>query len=166
MKVITFSRFFPANHPKKGQPTHFVEKIWQSIEEDFSKTIIGLDEELKHFVNIFHYPKYHTIRAGNRWKVGEKFSPRIWSGLPYRSKQIEFAPPIEIKKVWDVEICGDGLRKTIGIIEPKSEYRKLIPLANVAKNDGLSNEDFISWFPKDGTFQILCWNESINYLNE
>ncbi|MGL4598529.1 MAG: hypothetical protein ACRCYO_13510 [Bacteroidia bacterium] len=30
-KVITFSRVFPAHHPKKGQPTHFVEKVWANL---------------------------------------------------------------------------------------------------------------------------------------
>jgi hypothetical protein len=31
MKPILFSRFFPAYHPKKGQPTYFVEKIWAHL---------------------------------------------------------------------------------------------------------------------------------------
>lgn len=30
-KVITFSRVFPAYHPKKGQPTYFIEKIYAGI---------------------------------------------------------------------------------------------------------------------------------------
>ena len=30
-KVIIFSRVFPAYHQKVGQPTYFVEKLWQSI---------------------------------------------------------------------------------------------------------------------------------------
>ena len=30
-KVITVSQKFPASHPKAGQPTHFVEKIWCSL---------------------------------------------------------------------------------------------------------------------------------------
>jgi hypothetical protein len=28
-RVLTFSRVFPAYHPKAGQPTGFVEKIWK-----------------------------------------------------------------------------------------------------------------------------------------
>ena len=30
-KVITVSQKFPDSHPKAGQPTHFVEKIWSSL---------------------------------------------------------------------------------------------------------------------------------------
>jgi hypothetical protein len=33
-KVITFSRFFPAYHPRKGEPTYFVEKIWAHLISD------------------------------------------------------------------------------------------------------------------------------------
>ena len=32
-KVITFSRYFPSYHPRKGEPTFFVEKIhWGLID--------------------------------------------------------------------------------------------------------------------------------------
>ena len=31
MAVITYSRFFPTYHPRKGEPTFFVEKIWKGL---------------------------------------------------------------------------------------------------------------------------------------
>jgi hypothetical protein len=36
-KVITFSRVFPSYHPKKGQPTYFVEKLYKSFLEKESQ---------------------------------------------------------------------------------------------------------------------------------
>jgi hypothetical protein len=163
MRVITFSRTFPAYHPKAGQQTHFVEKIWNSITElglphfknkDFS------DDFMWSILPLSNYRcKYHTIRAGNRWKVGDKFSPRVWSGKPYNSKQIIIAPDIEIKKVWDFEIKDhrfivDGMVK--GIDEA---------ILTIAENDGLTIFGFMDWFkfPKEFKGQIICWNENINY---
>lgn len=33
-KIITFSRTFSGYHPKKGQPTYFVEKVFEIAEND------------------------------------------------------------------------------------------------------------------------------------
>lgn len=167
MKVITFSRVFPAKHPRKGQPTHFVEQIWNGLNS--LKLPVPKNAELpKEFMwsilplSNYGY-KYHTIRMGNRWNVGDFFSARVWSDKPYRSKQIIIAPPIEIKKIWEVEISGSGNRKTAGIIQKLSRYRTLIPLADVAQNDGLEYDDFVGWFPKDFVGQIISWNDKIEY---
>ena len=99
-KIMTFSRTFPAYHPKAGQPTYFVEKILRGIHtlDDHVKPIINFD------VCSTCAPKHHTIRAGNRWKVGDKFSPRVWSGKPYCSPMITIAPDIEVKKVYPIEM--------------------------------------------------------------
>lgn len=186
MKVITFSRTFPKYHPKAGQPTYFVEKIvkslhlsglrpWDIPDEIFSK-------EMYYIVD----PKGHTIRAGNRWRVGDKFSPRVWSGKPYASKQIQFAVPIEIKKIWDIKFVTEdddgehdwdyieafGKRYTFyGYGGYDKEEIQLL-----AKNDGLSVEDLKDWMCPDVSgrkdrrhtevvknCQIICWNEEIEY---
>jgi len=156
MKVLTFSRVFPAYHPKKGQPTNFVEKIYNGLysKNNLMDYPLGLDID-----DTVKGMKHHTIRAGNHWKVGDKFSPRVWSGKPYNSKQIIIAPDIEIKKVWELIV------DEYGIVEmPKAKATTI--LQDIAKNDGLSIEDFIAWF-KDfkqaGTYQIICWNENIEY---
>ena len=176
-RVIIFSRFFPAYHPKVGQETFFVEKFWQSL------YVLGqldncwggglLEKELENFSNPSHFirPKNHTIRVGNRWKVGDKFSPRVWSGKPYASKQIIIAPDIEIKKIWDVhiEFIGSNIHVMIPKESKTNEYF-LISAGDVAKNDGLNVHDFIEWFKihpkKKEKFigQIICWNENIDYL--
>ncbi|WP_315823031.1 hypothetical protein [Paraflavitalea speifideaquila] len=87
-------------------------------------------------------PKAHTIRAGNRWKAGDLASLRVWTGRPYNSKQIEFAQ-VEVKKTWDISIADDFLHLGNGI-SGFNEDHPLIQL--IAKNDGLSPTDFISWF--------------------
>jgi hypothetical protein len=179
MKVITYSRQFPATHPRKGQPTGFVEKIWKSL------YINGqCPDELDSYIDDYPFAydsynqihkKVHTIRSGHRWKVGDWFSPRVWSGKPYASKQIQFAPPIQIKKIWDIEIHfkvhwwlfklnGQDVTTIVDF-----NIDDFVP--ELAKNDGLSLPDFLNWFEgpnekKHNTFkgQILCWNESLNYL--
>lgn len=140
-KVITFSRTFPAYHPQKGQPTLFVESI-----------ISG--------------EKKHTIRAGHRWSVGDKFSPRVWSGKPYNSPQIIIAPDMEIKKVWNIEIFNELGCIYIGVRQNKNTFL-LLPFGDVAKNDGLTFQEMLWWFnvkpDKLFTGQIICWNENVNY---
>lgn len=173
-RVMTFSRVYPSYHPKAGQPTYFVEKIWNSIgfknaiedEGVFNKvhSLTGYDvdfiqrffDTLGHDVN----KKHHTIRYGHRWKEGDWFSPRVWSGKPRRSLQITFAPDIQVKKVWSFSIALDGL------YVDQQRYLILSGLIkDVAANDGLDLDDFLDWFryPKRFDGQIICWNESIEY---
>ena len=185
-KVITFSRTFPAYHPKAGQPTYFVEKFYNSLYSrnnlmDYPKGLEVNDSisEIKH----------HTIRAGSRFKVGDKFSPRVWgndinpkngkSG-PYQSKQIIIAPDIEVKKVWEFEVL-DGQSMFIGGADGRQIYdysrlsedqpQETKTYFSICENDGLSADDFDEWFgygyhkKTEKTFigQIICWNENITY---
>lgn len=185
MKALTFSRHFPKGHPKAGQPTLFVEKIWNSLNVTVRDQEFYWDgeEDVKRFNKHLPYAlicnflasiksrngigsKPHTIRAGSRFKPGDMASLRVWSDKPYRSKQIEFAQ-VEVKKVWSVEIYATEFifeLKVNGVALDK-EGQEL-----VANNDGLSLIDFYNWFnihPKKKqqvfTGQIICWNESINY---
>lgn len=157
---MTFSRYFPAYHPRKGEPTYFVEGIWESIRNNQN-----IDSPQYHYMKFEsdimrwkqYQPKHHTIRAGNRWKVGDKFSPRVWSGKPYNSKQIIIAPDIEIKKVWNFEIKDSEVNINGFLYNGKTK--------DLIKNDGLEEMDFWNWFqfPKPFSGQIICWNENINY---
>lgn len=174
-RVIIFSTKFPSYHPRKGEETFFVEKLWKglytgnrmdgeySIWTKHPRLMKAGHWQLPHVwrdqMNDKKFtPKYTTIRAGNRWKVGDKFSPRIWSGKPYYSKQIIVGPDIEIKKVWDVEF------DSAGVIAINGFYTEL-EYEIIAQNDGLSIEDFYGWFPMDKELigQIICWNEKIEY---
>lgn len=110
-KVLTFSKTFPGYHPRAGESTYFVEKLLAS----FADSIPGW-EMLKHFTEYDWHeyyncklPKGQTVRSGNRFKPGDFFSPRIWSGKPYNSKQLIISNPIEVKKVWDFEITKEGI---------------------------------------------------------
>lgn len=161
-KVLTFSRYFPAYHTRKGEPTYFVEQIQNSLismnwEIDLYKDINPPMKFLESLTKENVGYKHHTIRAGNRWKVGDKFSPRVWSGKPYNSKQIIIAPDIEVKKVWNFEIKDSEVNINGFLYNGKTK--------DLIKNDGLEEMDFWNWFqfPKPFSGQIICWNENINY---
>ena len=189
-KVLTFSRTYPSYHPRKGEQTFFVQKIWNNILKGGNTSyyeICSLNNGLDNGRTLWDFwmsikedeiteSKGHTIRASHRFKVGDKFSPRIWSGKPYCSKQIIIAPDIEVKKVWNFEIKnefqGDGFYNFFyldGIFQSWKEMEE------ISKHDGLELEDFVHWFKaNDGYFsgeeytcsfdgQIICWDESINY---
>lgn len=158
-RIITFSRTFPSHHPKAGQPTYFLEKIYDSL----ASNVYGfkIPDQAKEYCHKYYscdLPKHHTIRAGHRWKVGDRFSPRIWSGKPYASKQIIIAPDIVIKKIWDIQVDGD---LCIWIFSDKERGPSV--LNSLAKNDGLTKQDLQDWFNKPFTGQIICWNRSIDY---
>lgn len=161
-KVITFSRTFPSYHPKAGQPTYFVEKVVKSLHKQGVKPFdvnCDFSEEMYHIID----PKHHTIRAGHRFKVGEWFSPRVWSGRPYNSKQIQFAPDIQVNRQWDFDLInGKVIIGGLFHCSVKEEEK----IEAFACNDGLSAQDLLDWFqyPKPcADNQIICWNENINY---
>lgn len=177
-KVITFSTKFPTYHPKKGEPTYFVEKFlssWDMVHgmAEIMKTPL-IDSKLVD-IDVYHtcIPKHHTIRSSNRWKAGDMFSPRVWGNDinpkslrkgPYHSKQVIIAPDTQIKQVWNFEIKNNSFyindRQYDGETESHFEL-----LEEIAKNDGLGRHDLLAWFkyPKPFTGQIICWNENINY---
>lgn len=163
-KVIMFSRYFPSYHPRKGEPTYFVEKIWNSIaykpEIYLEQFPIPYDELGIDFSKI-DQEKHHTIRGGHRFKVGDWFSPRVWSGKPYKSKQIVIAPDIQVKKAWDFELTLDDLFYIGKDLYAYSSSHDALEV--LAANDGLSQVDLLNWFNKPSEGQIICWNESIEY---
>lgn len=182
MRVITFSRTFPKKHIREGEPTEFVEKIWQGLHtfplalDEYANHVPELEGELKNHYTKIYDPKWHTIRSGNRWKVGDWFHPRVWSGKPYASKQVDISLPIEIKKIWSIQIIQYPERWSFYLDgKPVEEGRDDFDIDQFAEelalNDGLSVPDFISWFqlhPKKTAVagfngQILCWNEKIEY---
>lgn len=188
MRVITFSRSFPAYMDKAGQPTFFVEKFlnlqWPGWRDStFLRLLLAVNDrkikegKLKEQQVIDFYcslnpsiteVKMHTIRAGHRWKEGDVTHAAVWSGRPYHTPQIIFAPDIELKKVWDITVkkWADDWRIDFanyscpGVVFP--DYSMVHTLA---KNDGLSTQDFLDWFkfPKPFDGQIICWDENVNY---
>lgn len=167
-KVIIVSRTFPAYHPKAGCPTYFVEKIWKSIDR-----ILSIQEIAELPASVYgricvdletnYAPKHHTIRAGKRWKIGDKASLRVWSEKPYRSKQIAILPDITICRVVDFEMNdGEG-----GVYLDGKYYwyfyaqeQQSEKICELARNDGLSGTDLRDWIGNKESFsgQILIWN--------
>lgn len=163
-RVITFSRTFPAYHPRKGQETFFVEKIWTALQKydnfDPNQWVNKYPILMDLFMNpdVINFPsKLHTIRAGHRWKAGDVFSPRVWSGKPYASPQLTIAPDITIERTVDVWI------NNLGFIDLDGKYWGQIcdsKTAIMAENDGLALIDFANWFSKlpfDG--QMIIWSD-------
>lgn len=171
-KVITFSTKYPKGHRDAGKPTEFVEKIWSGllqIDNDLYSDYLHPDGRPDQLKSADYYkeftPKFHTIRAGKRWKEGDKFSPRIWTGKPYNSKQFQFAPDLEIVKVYDFNI-----RQYRFIVDGNTFYWQHqsqwhAHMEELCKNDGLSFGQFLDWFkiPCDFEGQILCWDNKIKY---
>lgn len=137
--VITLSAVFPKTHARAGQPTDFAEK--------FRKT------------------KLHTIRANyplwcKRFEQidnGEAcLSVRQWTGLPYRSKQLEIArltkdDGISLQRL-DFTTDRDGNVLALFKISDAIQHLGKIHLptfptyTNLANNDGLSLADWREWF--------------------
>ena len=164
-RPIMFSQTFPSYHPRSGQPTYFVEKIWKyladhgdaiaanSLKAELESESQNMDREI--------FPKSHTIRGGHRWKENQKFSPRIWYGAPYRSKQIIIACDLLIRQVWDILILPT---KEVFINGQQFGFYGSPEIEKLAYHDGLSSEDFQQWFSKlpfEG--QIICWDPDIVY---
>ena len=123
--VLTVSRNFPSYHKRKGDDTNFVENIFAKI-------------------------KIHTIRNNyDLWKKridevnkGEAvISLRYWTGKPYKAPQKEFY------KLQKGDVGVQKIERTVlgwFIDDIDSE----INTTTLAKNDGLSFEDFKEWFKK------------------
>lgn len=179
-KKVTFSRKFPAKHPRAGELTHFIEKILiglsfeqrQSSLDPFSAEWKSLIDDA-YFMRVGEPPKYHTIRAGKNWKVGDILIPCVWEldggRFTKGNKKIQCAPELEVVKVWDAEIkyLSSHLLpgcEAISIVldDEKLFYEQL----RLAENDGLSYEDFRNWFMMDKksfSGQVICWNKEVEY---
>lgn len=180
-KVRTFNRYFPKGHPKEGQPTFFVEKIWKNYHDKHNGDVRDLLWYNEQYDNLFgveaiknvhqYNAKKHTIRQGKHFKDGDFFSPRIWTGKPYASKQIEIMPITEIIRVYDfkIEVDKDYICVLIDNYPFYEENANMVTqveaLEMLAQNDGLSLQDFKDWFkwgnPFDG--QIISWNGDEGY---
>lgn len=188
-RVITFSRYFPAYHPRKGQPTYFVEGILTQLDIDYTshEYFIWLVENNKDvseiFLNDFFMslsqdviPKSHTIRNHKRPViVGGSINPKCWAGKPYHKTpegfwQIKFAPDIEVKKVWRFKMIPALWEDECKFYLDENHLG--IEIIKIAYNDGLEPIAFMRWFTGPGIAaskraafngQIICWNEKINY---
>ena len=140
MRKIAISRYFPATHPRKGEPTYFPQKILASM--DFTPEDLAGYPVLEAMPNdnTRAKQKIHTVRTSNRLKAGEWVQPFFWEARPYRSRQIDFMPPVQI--IWKLPILKEGVRLFLG--SEKIER----PVRYVAHKDGLEVSDWMAWFPE------------------
>ena len=147
--VLTVSRYFPATHKRKSEPTCFVEKI---LSKQIPCGLISKSEverlyPFSMFVFNTDSPKIHTIRSNYElWAKRIKevqdgkaiLSIRYWSGKPYNSPQVEFC-------LLDKD-SGCGVQKLE--FDGLEDYNRIIKTTDLCENDGLSPEDFKEWFRK------------------
>ena len=128
--VITLSQVFPATHPRAGEPTEFKEKFQRKS-------------------------KLHTIRAN--WPLWARrvndvrngcavLSVRQWTGKPYRSKQIEIARLEAADGVGVQMLKFDKDRDGMVSLRRFTIDGSFLDIETLAKNDGLSLEDWKAWF--------------------
>lgn len=153
--VLMVSRVFPAYHPRKGQYTFFKEAIEAGVE---GKRLVTLTTSRRLQIPPVikeQAGKIHTIRLNydlwakraERINAGEAvLSIRQWSGLPYKSKQVE------IMQLTKIGVQKIRFNHGAAIVYP--EYIHQLPTSMqwtntgqlLAKNDGLSFNDFWNWF--------------------
>lgn len=173
-QVLTFSRVYPSYHPRAGQQTFFVEKILGGLigmRRDISpwkkKVPLEFLQSLSKYIPASEpQTKFHTIRTGKRFMEGSKFSPRVWSGLPYKSKQITFFEDIEVTSVFDIEVRGKEIFIN-GKFYAESNYYNL-RWRKIAEHDGLNSRELSDWLKigqEQFSGQIICWNPGIDYTS-
>lgn len=127
--VITVSKNFLLGHPRAGEPTFFKEKVLGG------EKIHTIRANIKYWSNIVD-----RVNAGNAI-----LSIREWEAEPYKSKQVEILQLTKIGKQF-VYLNGDVF------IYDTPEFHNLAfrrSYEEVAKNDGLTVDDFLSWFEMD-----------------
>lgn len=143
--VLMLSRVFPRKHISAGKETRFKEKLYQGSK---IHTIRGNYEMWKHNVE--------KITEGRFF-----LSLRQWSGMPYRSKQVEIK---ETKNVGyeRISMSYDPEKGTVKAVingKPFADVRKL------AENDGLKWNEFVDWFFGQGTGRTLFQGVIIHFTD-
>ena len=146
------SKTFPSTHHRKGEETYFVVKIMSALGKFNDE--IGNATRASQII-----PKLHTIR--NNYELWVKRMVEVqagravieiyyWDGKPRHkgSKQVVFA-------VLDKD-SGCGVQElnfpikirdwSDALVYESFSYKFTVPISTLAKNDGLSLDDFRSWF--------------------
>lgn len=145
---ITLSRYFPSHHPRKGQPTHFINLVYDLFK------LHTIRENYAHWQKIIE-----DVNAGRgvlnvkQWTGKPYFShPKtiftITGGLGYQKIDIRFK---KVKKAKTAFIYIDGL-PLVGSLE-----------TTIMENDGLKPVDFCNWFKKDLIGGIIIHFTSLRY---
>lgn len=152
-----------------GKPTYFPEKIWSGLKS------LEVDEYFRNFLfsdhckdpNLIQKPKLHSIRQGNRWKVGDKIHFYVGSRT---KKALQFAPILQVKAVQKIRVRYNDVGGVDVIIDGRRYYYKPInfktcatyneKMLRLAQNDGFDAiEDFFKWFDTDFEGQLIHWTD-------
>lgn len=127
--ILTLCKKFPAKHPNAGMPTGFEEKLKAGIKI----------HTIRHNAKDVWRGRYKDIDSGNKY-----LSVREWTGRPYNSEQRELVR-FERIGLQQITMTYDSMDAVPQVwIDDKK-----VPFEEVARNDGLSEKDFISWFFRD-----------------
>lgn len=132
--VLTVSQKFPASHPRAGELTNFPDAILQG-------------------------GKIHTIRANfELWekrineviKGAARLSVRVWTDKPYNSPQREIISldsthGVGIQKLEFWPVSNFWAAYTYSE-KDEQEFYSEVTSEKLAKNDGLTLNDFTAWF--------------------
>lgn len=126
-KVIpTLCKVFPVTHSRAGEKTGFEQKLKNGIKK----------HTIRYNAKDVWDKRYNDISKSKKY-----LSVREWTGRPYNSEQREFARYDKI-----------GLQKITMTYSSTDEVPqcwvdgKHVSAYDLAKNDGLSVEDFTEWF--------------------
>ena len=168
------------------KPTYFVEKIWESIlRNGVECNLNDLTKYLKKFSEVANYvvgthkAKIHSIRTdeSNRWEEGKKIHCKQWSGRPYHSKNMQFAPEFDCVSTQEINFYwykGSFLRdgyeqKCVILLDGKTLTATFnhcqinflsTEIEQLAFNDGFDSvKDFFKYFDKNFEGKIIHWTD-------
>ena len=124
--ILTLCKVFPVTHSRAGEKTEFEQKL-KSGSKKHTIRYNAKDVWDKRYNDISKDKKYLSVRE--------------WTGRPYNSEQREFAryDKIGLQKITMTYSSTDDVPQCWVDGKPVSVY-------DLAKNDGLSVEDFTEWF--------------------
>lgn len=130
--VLTLSERFQINHSRRGEPTDFRQKFLNTVHGK-----IGVQKLHTIWANAPLWAKrIREIQTGDAC-----LSVRQWTGSPYKSRQIELARLTASDGIGGQLLFLDGSCRDFCLVDHKTIRTRLI-----ARNDGLSFEDWEEWF--------------------
>lgn len=110
--------------------------------------------------SISHFNEFEITKA--RYFPGKKFKPCYWSGRPYHSSPVVFAPELTIV---DVRYVGVTIadEDIVGIVMNEFGVLNKQETIDFIANEGFTDiKDFSEWFKGGFEGQYICWG-SVNY---
>ena len=121
---LMFAKYFPAAHPRAGEPTEFPDNILAGI-------------------------KKHTVRDNYPFWLphnGKRVNLCVWDIEPYRSQVWPFASAV-LRVDLIVQVEKDQRGEPFTLLSDKcGDYKSIWKIDDFSRDDGLSESDFTAWF--------------------